>query len=237
MLDKKTKYTLTGILIVILIISLDVFGCTKLSYIAELIVVPIFAVIYFWKSKLKTISFSLFVGLYAIGDFIRFLDIDDDSNALYYTCNAFFMLGYLFLLITLIKNINFKVLFKNFKLEISVLLLLFGYMIFVLFKIIKPVTFQTDYVFLVQVFELLYNVIVILLLVISFLNYIQKTNNKNLIFFLGCVALSFSELVLIGYYYILDDIRLSYLSTILYIFGFLLIFYQSQLGASKEINK
>ncbi|WP_044398693.1 hypothetical protein [Lacinutrix sp. Hel_I_90] len=227
MMKKELKCILISTVVSLMIVLSSVFGFEKFSNSFELLVVPIITIIYLWKVRPKAINFTFFMVFYTLGDLVWISGIEAKYDFFYYVTNGLFILGYVFLLVEIFKNINFKRVLIAHGLEFFVLIVLLIYMMYVLIKIVKPATFVTDYKLAVQILELIYNSILLLLLTSSVLYYIQDTTKKNLVFFLGCTLLVFSELVLIGYYYMVDDIRLSYVSTSLYIFGFLLLYYQT----------
>lgn len=226
---KELKFILIGTIVSLVIVLSSVFGFEKYSSSFELLIVPIITIIYLWNARPKTINFTLFMVFYSLGDLVWLSGIEGLYDLFYYITNGLFILAYVFLLIEIFKNINFKRVLTAHRLEFFVLILLFIYMMYVLIKIVKPATYVTDWKLAVQTLELTYNSIVLLLLTTSVLYYIQDATKKNLVFFVGCTLLVFSELVLIGYYFMVDDIRLSYISITLYVFGFLLLYYQTQM--------
>lgn len=226
---KQLLYIVTGFFLVISSLLVDLLGYEDLSSILELLIVPVLTIIYFIKAKIKESIFSFFIVLYSIGDFIRIIDLSRIHNITYYICTTLFIISYVFLILYIIKTINFQDLLKRYRLEIFILISLMVYMIYVLIKIFKPESFEIKYKLSVQIIELTYNLVLMFLLTTSFLNYIQNTNKKHLFLFIGCVIIMLSELILIGFYYIDNNIKLSYLSTILYLLGFLVLFYQSQM--------
>lgn len=229
MMIKELKFIIIGTIVSLVIVLSSVFGFEKYSSSFELLIVPIITLIYLWKARPKTINFTLFMAFYSLGDLVWLSGIEGLYDLFYYVTNGLFILAYVFLLIGILKSINFKRVLIGHRLEFFVLILLFVYMMYVLIKIVKPATYVTDWKLAVQTLELTYNSILLLLLTSSVLYYIQDTTKKNLVFFIGCTLLVFSELVLIGYYFMVDDIRLSYISSTLYIFGFLLLYYQTQM--------
>ncbi|MEJ6791427.1 MAG: hypothetical protein QNK89_01450 [Lacinutrix sp.] len=127
---------------------------------------------------------------------------------------------------------SFKIVFKRSLLDFIVLLILDTYMIYVLINIVKPLDFESNYVGIVHIIEFLYSLILILVFSLSFLNYVQNGIKKHLFLFVACVLIAFSKLILVGYYYILDDIRLKYASTVLYVCGVFTLYHHT-LSTSK----
>lgn len=234
-MSRQLLYVIVGFFLVLSSLVVDGFGYDDLSSILELMIVPAFTVIYFLKAKIKDLSYIIFISLYSVADIIRVIDLSRVHNITYYICNAMFIISYVFLISYTIRTINFGDLLKRFRFEIFILVLLIAYMIYALVEIVKPVSFEMQYQLSVQIFELLYNLVLMVLLIISFLNYIQNTSKKQLLLFIACAIIMLSELTLIGYYYISNDIKLSYLSTVLYAIGFLILFNQSQMKNTKTL--
>lgn len=233
-MNNVLKFILIGAILSLVTIVSSVYGLEYFSNSFELLIVPVITIIYLLKVKTKTINFMLFVLSYTLGDLIWLTDIEEVYNCFYYVTNGLFILGYVFLLAEIYKNINLNRVITVHRFEFLVLVVLFIYMLYVLIEIVKPATHVTDEKLPIQILELIYNSIVLLLLTSSLLYYIQEASKKNLVFFLGCTALVFSELILIGYYYMVDDIRLSYLSSVLYNFGFLFLYYQTQIKEERS---
>ena len=133
------------------------------------------------------------------------------------------------LLFQIIRNLNFGVLYKKFLIQTIVLLALVVYLFTVLCSIIDPILFETEFLNWVKFTEHFYNLVLLLLLAVSFLNYLEKDSRKSLLLFIGCLAISNSEFLLIGYYYLSDIELLSYIATFSKYFGFCLILYSSEI--------
>ncbi|WAC02047.1 hypothetical protein N7U66_19970 [Lacinutrix neustonica] len=232
-MNKVLKFILIGAIVSLITIVSSAYGLESFSNTFQLFVVPSITFIYLLKVKRKAINFMLFMLFYSLGNFVWLSGIEETYSYFYYVTNSLFILGYIFLLAEIYKNIDLRTVLTVHRLEFFVLVILFIYMMYVLIEIVKPATYVTDYKLPIQILELIYNSVLLLLLTSSLLYYLQETSKKNLVFFIGCAVLVFSELVLIGYYYMIDDIRLSYLSSLLYNLGFLLLYYQTQI---KEAN-
>ncbi|AUC81923.1 hypothetical protein [Lacinutrix sp. Bg11-31] len=224
---------LVAIAVFTVVIALDYFDLEALSSVLELSVVPLITIMYLFISKNKCALLSVFFITYTIGDIVNILDFNAVSNWSYYVCNTAYIVAYFFLILYITKSFSFKRVFKNYLFEFIVLLMLDFYMIYVLVNIINPINFESNYIELVQAIEFLYSLMIIIVLSFSFLNYIQNIRNKYLLLFVSCVLIAFSELVLIGYYYIVDDIKISYASTILFVCGILMLFFHTFMEAKR----
>ncbi|TYA57257.1 hypothetical protein [Formosa maritima] len=198
--------------------------------VLELLIVPLLTITYLIRIKDKSLLFALFLVTYSVSDLINIIDQDRLYEIIYFTCNCLYILSYIFLLLEVLKTINLKTILKRFPAHFIVLLLLNLYIIFVMATIINPIDFETNHLSLVRIIEHLYNFVLLSLLSMSFLNYLLHEDTKSLLMFCGCLAITFSELLLIGYYYLSEQmLALGFVSTLLNICAFILFYYQSTL--------
>jgi hypothetical protein len=220
-----------------LILSSLILGIinSNLFEVLELLIVPIITIIYLIQVKEKSLLFTLFLVTYSISDLINIADQDRLSDFIYYTCNGLYILSYIFLLFEILKTINLKIIIKKFPTHLGVLLLLNLYIIFVMATIINPIDFETKHLEMVRIIEHLYNFVLLSLLSMSFLNYLLHENNKTLLMFCGCLAITFSELLLIGYYYLSEQMEvLGFVSTLLNVIAFVLFYFQSKIKPARS---
>lgn len=190
-------------------------------------IAPIVTVFYLFKVKNKPTFLSLFLITYSISDIINFFDQESYNEYMYFLCNGLYMLSYVFLFLELNKTVNMKEILKKFPIHFAVLTLLNIYIVFVMATIINPITFETDHIEFVRVFEHVYNIILLGLLSMSFFNYLLNENNKALLLFSGCLALTFFEFLLIGYYYLSEEMSIIRIVSILLELCAFLMFYFS----------
>lgn len=213
-------------LVFLLYIGFSVFelkGVTNLSFIFESLIVPTITLYYILFSKTKNVFFLLFLLSYSLSDLLSIgieLITNGDSQFLYdieyYTGNSLYMLAYIFLLIKICKSLNFKYVFEHFKIHLIVLSILNVYLLFVLQITIKSnVVVDFDYFV-----EYLYNIIIFVLMFLSFLNYFYKDNQKSLYLFVGALFTVFSEIIALAHIYITSINILSFLSTTLSLVAF-----------------
>ena len=136
-MSKATTLTFIAITMFLLVIFLDVFKFELLSSTLELSLVPIITIFYFFLGKNKSKHLTSFFVFYSIADFINILDFNAVSNWSYFACNIIYIVAYFFLILHIIKTLNFKLVFKRFKLDFCVLLVLNIYMSYVLFNIVQ----------------------------------------------------------------------------------------------------
>ncbi|WP_452229566.1 MULTISPECIES: hypothetical protein [unclassified Lacinutrix] len=220
MLADYLGFTLLGLL------DISIFS------ILELLVVPVITVIYFISRKKKSLFFFLFLVSYSSADILHIMDDDNLSETLYFVCNILYVVSFFFLLFEIFKALDFRVLIKKFLIQTIVLFVLVIYLFTVLYGIIDPILFDSKVLNLVRFVEHSYNFILLVLLAISFLNFLENDTRKSLFLFIGCLAISFSDFLLIGYYYLSDLEILNYIAIALNIFAFVMFYLQTDL----EIN-
>ncbi|WP_034057855.1 hypothetical protein [Lacinutrix jangbogonensis] len=226
-MPRPTWFVFTAITLFLLVITLDVFEFDLISSTLELALVPVVTVLYLLLVKNRSKCLSIFFILYSITDIINILDFNAISDWAYFVCNTLYIGAYFFLMLYIIKSLSFKLVFKNFLLDFVVLILIDLYMVYVLISMIKPLDFESNQLVSMQLIELVYNLIIIIVLSLSFLNFVQNAVKKYFLLFVSCVLITFSELMLIGYYYIVEDIRISYASSFLFICGIIMLLFHT----------
>ena len=86
-----------------------------------------------------------------------------------------------FLLLEILKTLGIRVIVRRFLIQTIVLFVLVMYLFTVLYGIIDPILFETNVINLVRFVEHSYNFILLVLLAISFLNFLEKDTKKVLI--------------------------------------------------------
>lgn len=195
--------------------------------ILELLVVPALTVFYFITRKERSLLFLLFLVSYSLADVLHIIDGDNLSETLYFACNILYVVSFIFLLFEILKGLDVRVLIKKFLIQTIVLFVLVVYLFTVLYGIIDPILFETNDINLVRFVEHSYNFILLVLLAISFLNFLENDTRKSLFLFIGSLAISFSDFLLIGYYYLSDIEILNYIATALNIFAFVMFYLQT----------
>lgn len=195
------------------------------------LIFPSVALIYFIYAKRKNLYFSLFLILFSASELLDLVEDYMSYEVYYYLGNVLYILAFLCLLIKVAKLISFKVLFKNFKLHLIVLGLLNVYIMYVLKRIIVDPYVVSTGEFLV---EHSYNLVLLLLLSASLINYLYSENKKSLFIFLGSLCLVFSEVLFVAYSYISEMDALGFMSTTLALIA--IYFYFQQAKLSNEIS-
>ncbi|WP_034040287.1 hypothetical protein [Wocania ichthyoenteri] len=212
-------------LIYILFVGFEFFGDDSVALQISVLIIPLVALLYFISVEKKTLFFSLFLICYSIPELILFIKDEVAYETYYYLCNTLSVLAYVFLLIEIYKSINFKEVLKRFKTQVIVLSFLSLYMGYVLFKIISPFLRISMEYFL----EITYNILILLVLSISLLNYFYKDDKKSLFLFLGVLCIVFSEVINVAYLYIANENALNFMLVSLFLLAFYFLYQQSKL--------
>ncbi|MEJ2113167.1 MAG: hypothetical protein P8X62_05555 [Flavobacteriaceae bacterium] len=222
----KTKF-LVGFLIVLCILFVvfqfnedELFSCITRSFI-----VPVFTLLYFQNAKRKSFYFSMFLILYSISELTSLISEYIPYQVDYFMGNGLYIAAYVFLILEVLKSLNFNYVLNNYSIHLIVLGALNIYIVYVLLKIVYPIV-SFSFEFLV---ELLYNIVMLILLSVSLLNYFYRDDRKSLLMFIGSLCLVFSEVILVAYLYISDKNLLIFSSSILSIMAFYFFYIQASL--------
>lgn len=147
-----------------------------------------------------------------------------DLGIVYHLINSFYILAYINLVHFLYKRLDIEKVLKKLKYFSVVLLAFFGYAMYHL----NSVLFAGDGMTVWSVrfmLETLYNLVVLVLFVLSFINFLYYDSKKELLLFLSCIALVFSEIIQLTTIYAVRSKLLFIMSSILKVFGFFLMYY------------
>lgn len=229
----KSKVLMGFVLMLYILFSVFEFtGNYDLSFYFDCLIIPSITLIYILLVKNKNVYFFLFLLFYTIGDLfvllIDFIPIKEESilyNYEYYISNSMFIIAYVFLFVKIIKSLCMMHVLRNFKIHLVVLTVLNVYLIYVLQVIVKPnMVMSMDYYF-----ELVYNIVTLLLLSVALLSYFYRDNKKSLYMFLGVLCLVFSEVIDVAFIYIAQRSILNFLATTLSLGAFYFLYQQSKL--------
>lgn len=190
------------------------------------LIFPLVSLIYFIYAKRKNIHFSLFLIFFSVSELLDLIEDHMSYEVFYYLGNTLYILAFLCLFIKVVKLIPFKGLFKNFKLHLIVLALLNIYIMYVLKRIIVDPYVVTPGEYII---EHGYNLVLLLLLSASLINYLYNENKKSLYIFLGSLCLVFSEVLYVAYSYISEMDGLGFMSNTLSLVAIYFYFQQSKL--------
>ena len=235
----KSKVLVTLVLVIYVLFAVFGFvGNEDIAFTFDSLILPLVAVMYFAFFKKKTVFFTLFLLCYAGSDVIGLVIGNLNESSMtplifqidYYVGNSLYILSYIFLFIEICKSLNIVHVLKNFAVHIIVLLALNIYLIYVLQSIVIPELSKGGEFYL----ELTYNIVMLLLLSGSLLNYFYRDNQKALYLFLGALCIVFSEVIDVAYIYISQRALLNFLSTTLSLSAFYFFCKQTSLSDMKE---
>ena len=189
------------------------------------LMLPLIALVYFLDDIKKTLFFTLFLIFYAISDFMILLDDYISHSVSYYLGNSLYILAYVSLILENCKSVCLSHILRNFKLHLIVLIVLNVYIVHVLLVIVDPYVAGTNEYYI----ELIYNIVMLILLSMSLLNYFYRDNKKAFFLFIGSLSIVFSEVIGIAYIYVTQKDLLSFLSTTLGVLAFYFFYQQSKL--------
>lgn len=236
----KSKFLASLVIIIYILFSVFGFmGKAIVAFALDALIVPIIAVVYFLFYNKRTRYFSLFLIVYALSDLLGLitnLTPYSESSSLffkidYYVGNTMYVLAYVFLIIEICKSLNFLHVLKNYTIHIIVLAMLNIYLVYVLQVIVDP---EKELLKVDFYLELIYNIVMLLLLSVSLLNYFYRDNKKALFMFLGALCLVFSEVIDVAYIYITQRSLLNFIATTLVLIAFYFLCKQISLSNDKE---
>lgn len=230
----KSKVLMSFVpVIYIIFIACLLFGQGAMAYNVSSLISPAIAICYFLFVKEKTLPVSLFLIFFSVSDAMVLFDGFMSYKVNYFIGNSLYVLAYASLLFEICKRTCVKHIYKDLKVHAIVLIALNAYIVYVLQVDIVSVNINAnsgEYFM-----ELTYNIVMLLLLSLSLLNYFHRDDKKSLLLFLGSLCIVFAEVIGVAYLYITSEALLSFLSTTLYLLA--LYFYYSQSKVKEEKSK
>ncbi|WP_248723419.1 hypothetical protein [Seonamhaeicola sp. ML3] len=235
----KSKVLVSLVIVIYVLFAIFGFaGNEDVAFTLDSLILPVIALIYFAFFKKKTVFFTLFLLFYSCSDLLGLIigHLPEASTATivfeldYYIGNSLYVLSYIFLFIEICKSLNLSHILKNFTVHIIVLLGLNVWLVYVLQSIV-----HSNYIMKSQIYlELTYNIVMLVLLSGSLLNYFYRDNQKALYLFLGALCIVFSEVIDVAYIYISHRSLLNFLSTTLALVAFYFFCSQTSFSNKKQ---
>ena len=230
----KSKILITVVIVLsVLFIIFQYNERELLACLSRAFIVPVFTILYFQSVKRKSFYFSMFLILFSITDLSAIFSDHIPYTIDYFVGNGMYILAYIFLILEIFKSLNFMFVLKNYSLHLIILSGLNIYIIYVLLNIVYPYITLTPEYFM----ELLYNVVTLILLSVSLLNYFYKDNRKSFMLLIGSLFMVFSEVIQVAYMYIEEQNLLIFSSSIFSILAFYFFFSQADLKNKKVREK
>ncbi len=196
----------------------------------RMLINPLLCAYFYLKKKESTSLFFKFLVFFAIAEFLCdyqlfvFFGFEETElliNFCYYVGFLFYYMAFTFLLVFMINSMNLKVVIKRFPIHI---LVFFLFSVYTFYE--TKLMLGDELILLDAIFENLYNVIFILILPISLLNYLYHDNVKTILLFLCCLFIVFSELSQLVYLHLEEKYIIGLLDTIFIWLGlFFMIMY------------
>ncbi|WP_397362498.1 hypothetical protein [Olleya sp. R77988] len=218
---KLTKFNSVSILLVILVTLImagRIFNAPSLSNYCWIIIFPLFAYLYYGQAKEKNHFFGFFLIAFSIVEILKVVFVGNEILS-YYVAHLLVNAAYASLIIFLVKDVNLKLLIKEFKLHLIVLTVFNVYIVYALNQMIMQ-----DQSLVVNTFgfaiEVTYNVLILLVLSLSLVHYLYHETKQGLLLFLASVSIVFSEMVQVAYLFISSEQLLQIIYSILMGIGF-----------------
>jgi len=149
----------------------------------------------------------------------------------YYLGSVLLISSYTLLILLLCKTMNFKRIISQFYITIGVLVVLNIFSVTLISDTTASVLGFGE-----NIVEFIYTSVVMILLSIALVNYMDKTDNKSMLFLVGSICIFFSETIQLAYLYIIDTTALAAFYSITLVLAFTLYYLQSRLEYSKPVD-
>lgn len=184
--------------------------------------------------KKRNPFFLLFLVCFALSEIVAFFSnfilLDyEDTDYIYYISNILYMLAYTFLILRCVISMNLSDILKKFPVTLAILIALSVFCVTLITETAQTQLNTSEYIT-----ELLFNVVVMTLLSVSLIGYMSKSDNKSMLFFIGCMFIFFSEMLQLAYYYIDELVHLAASYSLFIVLAFVFFYQQSKLKHEKQ---
>ncbi|MCC1484794.1 hypothetical protein [Winogradskyella immobilis] len=220
--------------IILIVLGISFVALEALEYAIEASGVSAFMfvllmVLYCRVTKIKERLFFSFLLIFSIAHFYSFISwfLPYEENTVdygYYLTNLLYMLSYTFLIALVVKEMNFKKILSRFTITIVILIILNVFCVTLVTDTASSVLSLAQYIL-----EFTYNAIVMLLLSVSLIHYMNRDDNKSMLFLVGSIFIFFSEMIQLAYYYISHTNDLGAIYSIFLVLAFTFFYLQSKL--------
>lgn len=190
--------------------------------------------LYYFSKNEKQPLFLYFLIAFSLSEILNlsayfFLESYDYLDFSYYIGNSLCMISYIFLIILCSKTMRFKKILKKFSVTLLILLVLGVFCVTLITETAQMSLTTPEYIT-----EFLYNTIIMVLLSVALINYMDKEDNKAMLFFIASMLLFFSEMVQLAYFYIKEMTHLAAIYSIFLVLAFGFFYHQSQLKHTRD---
>ena len=135
-------------------------------------------------------------------------------------------------MLEVLKSIKLKSVISKFPAHIIILLVLNIYSVY----LVSEIAVKSDYLsnMTEYIIEIVYNIVVMLLLTVTLINYISRDSKKAMNLLLGALCIVFSEIMQVAYFYVSDKNILNVTYSVLLIFAFCFFYIQAGMTYSRN---
>ena len=172
------------------------------------------------------ITFTASELLSASSYFVSLMTDAVDYN--YFISNILYMLAYIFLILRCVSTMKLKGILKEFPVTLIILVVLGVFCVTLITETAQNQLNTSEYII-----EFAYNVIVMTLLSAALIAYMDKGDNKSMLFLIGSMFIFFSEMLQLAYYYVEELQHLAALYSVFLVLAFTFFYLQSKLKYQK----
>ncbi len=189
-----------------------------------------------WTPNVSKLFLSFLV-LYALAEVINVSAWSkpevalENIDCIYFSINTLYLIAYTLLIVEIIRQLDFKTVFKELTIPIIILLVLDVFSVTLISN-----TTEGFFNFYEYALEYTYNAVVMLLLSLALINYMYRNTNKSMLFLIGSIFIVFSEIIQLSYYYILKDDNLGFIYSLFFMIALTFFYLQSQQEFSGPIQ-
>ena len=175
--------------------------------------------LFFWFLVVFTIAHVLSYSSWFFEPIERY-----EIDLFYYAANILYIISYIFLILRITSELDFKKVFTELTIPLIILISLDVFCVVLVTDTTKAALDISQYIL-----EFIYNAVIMALLSVALINYMYRNDNKSMLILIGSICIVFSEIIQLAYYYILEDDRsLGFIYSFFLVIAFLFFYLQSQ---------
>lgn len=175
--------------------------------------------LFFWFLVVFTIAHVLSYSSWFFESIERY-----EIDLFYYAANILYIISYIFLILRITSELDFKKVFTELTIPLIILISLDVFCVVLVTDTTKGALDISQYIL-----EFIYNAVIMALLSVALINYMYRNDNKSMLILIGSICIVFSEIIQLAYYYILEDDRsLGFIYSFFLVIAFLFFYLQSQ---------
>ncbi|WP_299103169.1 hypothetical protein [uncultured Winogradskyella sp.] len=205
------------------------------AYVSAIALV-LFTIFYIGRSKVRSKFFITFLITFTLAQVLGAISWHtpevkaDEVDYLYFVSNMLYIVSYVLLILKTIRQLRLRTIFSELTIPILVLVVLDIFCVSLISNTTEGVLTTSQYIL-----EYTYNGVVMALLSIALIDYMYRNNSKSMLFLLATIFLTFSEIIQLAYFYILNDDSLGYIYAFFLVIAFVFLYAQSQYKVTEPI--